>query len=68
VPHSSDLLLFLKAVVIFIFSSDSESESRVKDYGGLGIGIESTGLQAEGILGYSILCLENLEEPVILVM
>jgi hypothetical protein len=54
-----------------LFPSDSESESRVKDSGGLGNGIESpweTGLKAEGILGYSILRMENREKPVILVM
>jgi hypothetical protein len=37
-------------------SSDSESESRAKDSGGLVTGIYSswgTGLKAEGVLGYS---------------
>jgi len=41
-------------------SSDSGSESKVHSYSGSGTGIESShgmGLNAEGISGYSVLCL-----------
>jgi hypothetical protein len=55
----------------FLFSSDSESESRVQDLRSLGSGTESswgTDLNTKGELGYFILCMENRGAPTTLVM